>query len=104
MSPFGAPRLATHLVYINAPSSRVRHASAMSAPIRINRAPVLTLWASVVAERLGFDRDAALTLGRAVAGRAYGLYEEFRPSVPAGMRGWGAAGQLDLGRLAWLAE
>jgi hypothetical protein len=34
----------------------------------INRAPVLTLWAAVVAERLGYDRDAALTLGRAVAG------------------------------------
>ena len=27
-----------------------------SAPIQINRAPVLTLWAAVVAERLGFDR------------------------------------------------
>jgi hypothetical protein len=36
--------------------------------IQINRAPVLTLWATVVAERLGFDRDEALTLGRAVAG------------------------------------
>lgn len=36
--------------------------------IAINRAPVLTLWAAVVAERLGFDRDEALTLGRAVAG------------------------------------
>ena len=36
--------------------------------IRINRAPVLTLWGAVVAERLGFDPDAALTLGRAVAG------------------------------------
>jgi hypothetical protein len=36
--------------------------------ISINRAPVLTLWAAVVAERLGFDRDEALTLGRAVAG------------------------------------
>ena len=37
-------------------------------PIRINRAPVLTLWASIVAERLGFDRDLALTLGQAIAG------------------------------------
>jgi hypothetical protein len=37
-------------------------------PIRINRAPVLTLWAAVVAERLGFDRATALTLGQAVAG------------------------------------
>ena len=36
--------------------------------LTINRAPVLTLWAAVVAERLGFDRDEALTLGRAVAG------------------------------------
>ena len=36
--------------------------------IKINRAPVLTPWAAVVAERLGFDRDEALTLGRAVAG------------------------------------
>ena len=36
--------------------------------ISINRAPVLTLWAAVVAERLGFERDEALTLGKAVAG------------------------------------
>src|SRR3954470_10821997 len=36
--------------------------------IRVNRAPVLTLWAAVVVERLGFDRDTALTLGQAVAG------------------------------------
>ena len=36
--------------------------------IQINRAPVLTLWAAVVAERLGFDWQEALTLGRAVAG------------------------------------
>src|SRR3954447_20557834 len=36
--------------------------------IRINRAPVLTLWAAVIAERLGFDRATALTLGQAVAG------------------------------------
>lgn len=40
----------------------------MVPPIRINRAPVLTLWAAVVAERLGFDRDEALSPGRAVAG------------------------------------
>lgn len=34
----------------------------------INRAAVLTLWAAIVAERLGFDMDTALTMGRAVAG------------------------------------
>jgi hypothetical protein len=170
--------------------------------IRINRAPVLTLWAAVVAERLGFDRDAALTLGRAVAGlnayskgvslglfepsskavderlqkakvgttlhvdlmhravpvmstaeglralskdrpitpasveryleskfgenlgpvrramaklanslppaeiaaRAYRLYEEFRPAIPAGVKGWGAAGELDLDLIEGLSE
>ena len=36
--------------------------------IRVNRAPVLTLWAAVVAERLGYGPDTAITLGRAVAG------------------------------------
>ena len=35
---------------------------------RINRAPVLTLWAAVVAESFGFDPDEALTLGKALAG------------------------------------
>jgi hypothetical protein len=36
--------------------------------IKINRAPVLTLWGAVVAEQLGFDQEEALTLGKAVAG------------------------------------
>ena len=36
--------------------------------LRINRAPVLTLWASVVAEQLGLPHDTALTAGQAVAG------------------------------------
>jgi hypothetical protein len=41
----------------------------MASPtISINRAPVLTLWATVVAQRLGFVEDQALTLGMAVAG------------------------------------
>lgn len=51
--------------------------------IKINRAPVLTLWTAVVAERLGYDRDAALTLGKGVAGlnaqskgRKLGIFEE----------------------------
>jgi hypothetical protein len=169
--------------------------------VKINRAPVLTLWAAVVAERLGFDWDEALTLGRVVAGlnayakgkalgiykphpktldeerrkkeaaplrvellhravpvtrtaeglravskdrplapdsvqrylaskfgealddtvgamraladslepdvlaeRAYALYEDFRPEVPAGTRGWGAAGVLDLKKIRGLAR
>ena len=36
--------------------------------ISINRAPVLTLWAAIVAQRLGFNKNEALTLGKAVAG------------------------------------
>lgn len=50
--------------------------------IKINRAPVLTLWAVVVAERLGYEKETALTLGKAVAalnaqakGRRLGIYE-----------------------------
>ena len=39
-----------------------------SKTISINRAPVLTLWAAIVAERLGFDEDEALSLGKSVAG------------------------------------
>ena len=31
--------------------------------VMVNRAPVLTLWAAVVAEVLGFERDEALTSG-----------------------------------------
>jgi len=170
--------------------------------ILINRAPVLTLWGAVVAERLGFEHETALTLGRAVAGlnayakgvslglfepssktidehldrakagaalkvdllhravpvvrtpegvralakdkpvsaasvdrylhgkfgegfeparramekvarslpphelarRAYRLYEEFRPEIPAGVSGWGAVGELDLDRIEALAD
>lgn len=169
----------------------------MADVIKINRAAVLTLWAAVVAERLGFDWQEALTLGRAVAGlnayskgvrlglykptpetererrrkaqrgrtlqvdvlhravpsvqtpeglralsngrpispasveryletkfgdrlgdarkameqlaqswpseelaeQAYALYTRFRPAIPAGSRGWGASGVLDLDRM-----
>src|ERR687898_259340 len=51
--------------------------------VHINRAPVMTLWAAVVAERLGYDEETALTLGKAVAGlnaqskgKKLGIYEE----------------------------
>ncbi len=36
--------------------------------VTVNRAPVLTLWAAIVAERLGFEHEEALTLGKSVAG------------------------------------
>jgi hypothetical protein len=35
---------------------------------------------------------------------AYSLYEVFRPEVPAGLRGWGAAGVLDLERIRTAAK
>lgn len=51
--------------------------------IKINRAPVLTLWAAVVAERLGFKREEALTLAKGLTGitahahgEALGIYRE----------------------------
>lgn len=169
--------------------------------ISINRAPVLTFWAAVVAQRLGFDEDEALTLGKTVAGlnaqtkgrrlgifkpheekakkarekergeefwieicgrpvpakntedgiravirakeiepdgvsrylegkfgddlgavksammklaksyslkelaeAAFRLYERFRPSIPEGVKGWGAKGYLDLGVIEGLAK
>ena len=55
----------------------------------INRAPVLTLWGAVVAERLGFDRETSLTLGKALAGlnaqakgRRLGIFSQ--PKLPPG--------------------
>jgi hypothetical protein len=34
---------------------------------------------------------------------AYPLYEQFRPEIPEGTKGWGAKGELDLGLVASLA-
>ena len=49
--------------------------------VTVNRAPVLTLWGAVVAARLGYGWEEALTLGKAVAGlnaqakgRAIGIF------------------------------
>lgn len=37
--------------------------------VKINRAPVLTLWGAIVAEALGHSRETALTFGKYVAGK-----------------------------------
>jgi hypothetical protein len=174
----------------------------MPTKLKINRAPVLTLWAVVVAERLGHPQETALTLGKALAGlnaqskgqrlgifepaahkeaekekpasqveeqtvrllgrqvpvqkteqglraeadgkpidpagvekylrqkfkdtlpevrqamqelaksvdpqtlekRGFELYEKFRPQIPEGKRGWGAAGELDVEKITALKE
>lgn len=56
--------------------------------VKVNRAPVMTLWAAVVGERLGFDSDEALTLGKTVAGlnaqakgRRLGIYKPAEKSA-----------------------
>ena len=62
----------------------------------MNRAPVLTLWATVVAEVLGFEHDEALTLGRTVAGLnadskgvSLGLFQPpLFKSLPLGIPVW----------------
>src|SRR5258708_914313 len=56
--------------------------------ILINRAPVVTLWATIVAERLGSDKNEALSVGKAVAclnaqskGRRLGPYKPMPQEV-----------------------
>jgi hypothetical protein len=84
--------------------------------LRINRAPVLTLWASVVAGRLGMPHDTALTVGQTLAGLAahskgvrLGIYAapqerppEPPPPLPKGVRT--VRDVQVLGRLIHVAE
>jgi hypothetical protein len=35
---------------------------------------------------------------------AYRLYEQFRPAIPEGVKGWGVKGDLDLGLIGRLAQ
>ena len=72
------------------------------ARIKINRAPVLTLWAVVVAERLGYEKETALTLGKAVAalnaqakGRRLGIYEAKSDAEKAEARRQEAPGEVE---------
>jgi len=39
-----------------------------------------------------------------IASEAYKLYEGFRPEVPAGARGWGAKGNLNLRLIRKMAK
>ena len=73
--------------------------------VMINRAPVLTLWAAVVAEREGHDPVTALTLGKAVAGlnaqkkgRALGIYGPPKAERAAG----GKPKKVGLGEDFWI--
>jgi len=72
--------------------------------VMMNRAPVLTLWGTVVAERMGFEEEAALTLAKVMAGlnaqskgRMIGIFSE--PKAPE--RG-GAPKKVGLGEDFWV--
>jgi hypothetical protein len=59
--------------------------------VSVNRAPVLALWASVVAERLGHGHEEALSLGKAFTGltaqskgRHLGIYHPREPQASSG--------------------
>lgn len=76
--------------------------------VKVNRAPVMTLWAAVVARTLGHDRDTALTLGKAVAGlnaqskgRALGV---FGPGPAKGESEAAAAGRGEDGWVVLLGR
>jgi len=71
--------------------------------ITINRAPVLTLWGVVVAERLGYDRAEALSLGKCLAGlnaqskgRSLGMYGPPKEAKRERVR------KAGLGKVSWV--
>ena len=51
------------------------------------------------AVRAAMERLAQSRPPRELAVQAFSLYEAFRPGIPPGVRGWGAAGVLDLDRI-----
>jgi len=72
--------------------------------VSINRAPVLTLWAAVVAERQGYEPETALTFGKAVAGlnaqskgRMLGIF-----GPPKAAEGGGPPKKVGLGEDFWV--
>jgi len=75
----------------------------MPESVTINRAPVLTLWGAVVAERLGYALETALTLGKCLAGlnaqskgRMLGIYG------PPKSRDGGPPKKVGLGEDFWI--
>lgn len=72
--------------------------------VTINRAPVLALWGAAVAERQGHAREAALTLGKCMAGlnaqskgRRIGIFK-----VPESTEGGGKPKKAGLGEDFWV--
>lgn len=56
------------------------------------------------AVRSAMQRLAKSYKPKELAGEGYKLYERFRPSIPEGVKGWGAKGDLDLGLIVRLAK
>jgi hypothetical protein len=60
-------------------------------------------------DRLPEARKAMMELAKVyepdeLAEQGFGLYEQFRPEIPEGVKGWGAKGELDLGRIRKLED
>jgi hypothetical protein len=60
-------------------------------------------------DELDTVRSAMTELAKAykpkeLAGTAYELYEQFRPEIPEGTKGWGAKGVLDLRKIKAMAR
>jgi hypothetical protein len=79
---------------------------------RVKQVPLLSAL-PYLKDKFGDDlkavRSAMQNLARAyrpqeLAHDAYPLYERFRPAIPASKKGWGAKGDLDLGRIGRLAK
>jgi hypothetical protein len=56
------------------------------------------------AVRSAIQRLAKAYEPQELAHDAYRLYERFRPDIPAGKKGWGVKGDLDLGLIGRLAK
>jgi len=56
------------------------------------------------AVRRAMQRLARTFTPKELGKEAYRLYEAFRPEIPAGKKGWGAKGELDLGLIRHLSR
>ena len=66
--------------------------------------PVVLVGEALPAARAAMTKLAKSREPEALAVEAFRLYETFRPSVPAGERGWGAKGTLSLEKIEQLAR
>jgi hypothetical protein len=68
--------------------------------LEMKAAPVTSGPAAVVVQ---FNQRQA-SPAEALATKAFGLYEQFRPEIPKGVKGWRAQGVLDLELIKGLAR